>query len=82
MIRWYLKRASLGPGFLLIVERVSDRRGYRLQVTDRHSARDHLPGLRALVEQIDAPAPVVKTFDPTTEWMIGGPREAMGGGPA
>ena len=65
MIRWYLRRPATGPGLMVIVERVSDRRGSRLLCSDRHHAREELPYLKRLVESIyPTPQLPARTFDP------------------
>lgn len=63
-IRWYLQRDAGGGAVCLVVERVDDRRGYRLWCTDRHHAREELPHLKALVRSIGEPEAARRTFDP------------------
>lgn len=60
--RWYLQRAP--SGFYLVVERRDDKRGYRMQMSDRATAKRRLPHLRAMVENLDAIGRAVEMFDP------------------
>lgn len=65
MIRWYLQKPTAGQGLWVVVERVSDKRGYRLLCSDRHVAREELPHLKRLVASISPePRIGVRFFDP------------------
>lgn len=59
-----MQKPTAGQGLWVVVERVSDKRGYRLLCSDRHHAREELPHLKRLVASIDAsPNLPARTFD-------------------
>lgn len=66
--RWYLRPCAPDLGFFLIVERVDDKRGYRMLMPDRATARRRLPYLRGMVERMDVQSTRAMTaFDPVEE---------------